>query len=57
MPKKDVILTIRVDEEMDSAIQTLAEADERTTAWMVRKLIEEALVARGVLKAPKQKRG
>ena len=56
MLKKDMILTIRVDEEMDRAIQTLAEEDERTTAWMVRKLIEEALIARGVIKAPKQKR-
>ncbi len=56
MPKKDVVLTIRVDEEMSRAIQSLAEEDERTTAWMVRKLIGEALTARGVFNAPKDKR-
>ena len=44
--KKNVIITIRVDERMHSAIQSLAEQDERTLAWMARKLIEDALQAK-----------
>ncbi len=53
--KKEVILTVRVDEDMNSAIQGLADDDERAVAWMVRKLLEEALSARGVYKTKKKK--
>ena len=51
--KKNIILTIRIDEEMQEVIKTLAETDERTIAWISRKLIEEALQARGILKHKK----
>jgi len=51
MSKKDVILTLRIEDRMDEAITKLAESDERTIAWMARKLLEEALVARGALDA------
>lgn len=46
--KKEVVLTVRVDAETDQAIRAIAEEDERTVAWVARKLITEALVARGV---------
>jgi len=46
--KKHLSLTIRIDEEMNSQIRKIAESDERTMGWMARKLIAEALHARGV---------
>jgi predicted transcriptional regulator len=51
--KKDIILTVRVDEKMYSHIHTLAKKDDRTHAWMIRRLLEEALQARGLIKAKK----
>lgn len=51
---KDNIFTVRVDQEMRSAIESLADKDERSAAWMIRKLLEEALVARKAMK-PKRK--
>ncbi len=51
--KKDFVLTARVDEKTYSLIKSLAEEDERTNGWMVRRLLEEALRARGLLKAKK----
>ena len=52
--KKEIVLTLRINSEMDQIIRSLAESDDRTVAWMARKLIEEALVARNLLK-PKEK--
>jgi predicted transcriptional regulator len=52
--KKDIILTVRVDEKMYSLIQSLAKEDDRTQAWMTRRLLEVALQARGLIKAKKQ---
>jgi hypothetical protein len=46
--KKTIVLTVRVDEEINSVIQTLAEEEDRTVAWIIRKLIDEALEARGL---------
>jgi predicted transcriptional regulator len=46
---KDSIITVRVTPETKSIIQSLAEEDDRTLAWMVRKLLIEALHARGLL--------
>lgn len=46
--KKDLVLTVRVDTEMNSLIQSLAKKDDRTVAWMLRKLITEALEAREI---------
>ncbi len=51
--KKDVSLTVRIDEEMYAAVKKLAAKDERTVRWMFRKLAEEALVARKALRKRK----
>ena len=51
--KKSVSLTVRIDEEMLKAVKKLAAQDERTVAWMFRKMAEEGLVARGALKKRK----
>lgn len=50
--KKEVII---ITPETKDIIQAHADKDERTLAWMVRKLILEALDTRGLLK--KQKPG
>lgn len=47
--KKEVVLTVRVDAEIDKAVRAIAQEDERTVAWVARKLITEALEARGLL--------
>ena len=39
---------------MKEIIQSLADKDERTVAWMVRKLLTESLTARGLLKTKKR---
>jgi predicted transcriptional regulator len=48
--KKEVILSVRVDSDIDDILRTLAKKDDRTVAWIVRKLIIEALEARKLLK-------
>lgn len=48
--KKEVIITARITPEIKEIIQSLADKDERTLAWIVRKLLLEALEARGLLK-------
>ena len=50
MKKKEVVLTVRVDADISQIIRTLAEKDDRTVAWMARKLIMEALEHRKLLK-------
>ena len=45
--KKEIVLSLRVDEEMHKLIHSEAQKDERTLAWMARKLLEEALLSRG----------
>ncbi len=52
--KKEVIITARITLEMKEIIQSLADKDERTVAWMVRKLLIESLTARGLLKTKKR---
>ena len=52
--KKEVIITARITPETKEIIQSLADKDDRTLAWMVRKLLLEALEARGLLKKQKQ---
>ena len=52
--KKQTIITFRLSSEIKEIVQGLAEKDERTTGWMVRKLVTEAMEARGLLK-PKSK--
>jgi predicted transcriptional regulator len=49
--KKEVVITVRVDSETDEIIRSLAKKDERTVAWITRKLITEALEARKLLKS------
>ena len=44
--KKKVIITARITHEIKETIQSLADKDERTLAWMIRRLILEALGAR-----------
>ncbi|WP_281557664.1 ribbon-helix-helix protein, CopG family [Thalassomonas sp. RHCl1] len=44
--KKLAVLTVRVDSATDDAIQALAQADDRSVAWIARMLITEALEAR-----------
>ena len=46
--KKETVITIRLSPEIKSIIQEIAEKDERTLSWMARKLIIEALEARGI---------
>ncbi len=48
--KKEVILSVRVEPDIDVLLRTLAKKDDRTVAWIVRKLIIEALEARKLLK-------
>lgn len=46
--KKDIVLTIRIDGQLDKTLQSLAEKDDRTIAWVARNLILEALEAHGL---------
>lgn len=49
--KKETIITVRLPSEIKDVVQSLADSDERTIGWMVRKLLTEALEARDLLKA------
>ncbi len=53
--KKESIITIRVTPEIKSVIQRLAVEDDRTLAWMTRRLVIEALESRGALKNRKKR--
>lgn len=53
--KKEVVLTVRVDTEIDQAVRAIAEESERTVAWVARKLITEALETRGRIKGQSDK--
>ena len=53
--KKEVVITARVTVEMKEIIQSLADKDDRTPAWIVRKLLTEAIEAKGLLKKAKNK--
>ena len=55
--KKEVVITARVTVKMKEIIQSLADKDERTPAWIVRKLLTEALEAKGLLKKPNRNKG
>ena len=52
--KKDVPYTVRVESQVANIIQKLADEDERTISFVLRKLIVEALEARKLIK-PKKK--
>jgi len=47
--KKIFVLTVRIDTDTNEAIQALARADDRSIAWVARRLIIEALKARKLL--------
>ena len=47
--KKIIVITVRVDTDTADAIQALARADDRSVAWVARKLMVEALEARKLL--------
>ena len=49
--KKEVVLTVRVDPEIKDIIDSIAQKDDRTVAWVTRSLITEALQARKLLKS------
>lgn len=51
--KKDDLIAARITEEMKAIIQKLADDDDRPLAWMVRKLLTEALESRGIIKKGK----
>jgi len=53
--KKQVIIAARITSEMKEAIQSLADKDDRTLAWMIRKLLSEALEQRGLIKSEDKK--
>lgn len=44
--KKESVITLRLDADTTRIIKQLAKKDERTTSWMARKLIIEALLIR-----------
>ena len=48
--KKDVPYTVRVESQVAIIIKKLADEDERTISFVLRKLIVEALEARKLLK-------
>lgn len=52
--KKETVITLRLPSEIKAIIQSLADKDERTLGWTARKLITEAIEARGLLN-PKSK--
>lgn len=54
--KKEVVITARITNGIKEIIQAIADKDERTLAWMVRKLLTEALENRGLVKKQKQKK-
>lgn len=47
--KKETVVTARITEEMKKAIRSLADKDERTVGWVVRRLLTEALESRGLV--------
>lgn len=47
MGKKEVVITSRVSSEMMDILKSIADEDDRTIAWVVRKLLVEAMEARG----------
>ena len=54
--KKEVVLSVRVESDIDDVLRALAKKEDRTVAWIIRKLITEALEARKLIK-PKAKSG
>ena len=54
--KKIYVITVRVDSQINEAIHALARADERSVAWVTRKLITEALKNRKLLKLQDDKK-
>ena len=49
MGKKEVVITSRVSSEMMDILKSIADEDDRTIAWVVRKLLVEAMEARGFI--------
>lgn len=54
--KKEVVLTVRVDPDIKDIIDSIAQKEDRTVAWVTRSLIMEALQARRLLKAKAKSR-
>lgn len=43
MEKKSVSMTVRLEEELAAKIQKMADADERSVSFVIRKLLLKAL--------------
>ncbi|MBT7068470.1 MAG: ribbon-helix-helix protein, CopG family [Verrucomicrobia bacterium] len=44
--KKETILGVRVEADLEAQIKTLAEEEDRSVSWMIRHLILEGLKAK-----------
>ena len=53
--KKEEVITARITPEMKQIIQSIADKDDRTMEWMIRKLLTEALENRGLIDKAKDK--
>lgn len=47
-------VSVRIDEETERIVKTLADRDDRTMGYVIRQLVDEALKARGLIKAKKK---
>jgi predicted transcriptional regulator len=53
--KKETVLSVRVEPDIEDVLRKLAEKSDRTVAWVIRTLIIEALERRKLLKNAKSK--
>lgn len=49
--KKETVLSVRVEPDIEEILRKLAEKDDRTVAWVIRNLLIEALEGRKLLKS------
>ncbi|MCH6259170.1 ribbon-helix-helix domain-containing protein [Puniceicoccaceae bacterium K14] len=50
MGKKNVTVGVRVDEELDQLLKSIAKKEDRTVSYIARELIVEGLKVKGILK-------
>jgi len=53
--KKESILGVRVEADLEEQIRKLAEKEDRSVSWMLRHLIIEGLLAKGLTKRKSRK--
>lgn len=56
MNKKDVILAVRVDAEIEKLVKSMAKKDDRSVSWIVRELIITGLKAKKIRISSKETR-